>query len=212
MSITHLGINTNTSEMLSPDLPFQKNQKRIDKAFPQDAATLILIVEAQTPEETTLAASELQNRLSAQTDRFDTVSIPTDNPFFRQQALLYLEQIDLDALAKKLTDAQPFIGHLAQNYHLGGLFEIIGLALNEKDEELPMDLNPLLVAIDSNISKQIAGHPQRLSWQSLLGGRQIEHGCQPHHCDRQTKTKFQFAPACRCRTNFDERSCASHHG
>jgi uncharacterized protein len=164
----HLGINTNTSEMLSPDLPFQKNQKRIDKAFPQDAATLILIVEAQTPEETTLAANELQNRLAAQTDRFDTVSIPTDNAFFRQQALLYLDQTDLDALAKKLTDAQPFIGHLAQNYHLGGLFEIIGLALNEKDEELPMDLNPLLVAIDNSISKQIAGHPQRLSWQSLL--------------------------------------------
>jgi uncharacterized protein len=164
----HLGINTNTSEMLSPDLPFQKNQKRIDKAFPQDAATLILIVEAQTPEETTLAANELQNRLAAQSDLFGSVSIPTDNAFFRQQALLYLEQADLDALAKKLTDAQPFIGHLAQNYHLGGLFEIIGLALNEKDEELPMDLNPLLVAIDNSISKQIAGHPQRLSWQSLL--------------------------------------------
>jgi uncharacterized protein len=164
----HLGINTNTSEMLSPDLPFQKNQKRIDKAFPQDAATLILIVEAQTPEETTIAASELQKRLSVQTDRFDSVSIPTDNAFFRQQALLYLEQSDLDTLAKKLTDAQPFIGHLAQNYHLGGLFEIISLALNEKDEELPMDLNPLLVALDNNIYHQLIGKPERLSWQSLL--------------------------------------------
>ena len=164
----HLGINTNTSEMLSPDLPFQKNQHRIDKAFPQDAATLILIVEAQTPEETTLAANELQNRLAAQSDLFGSVSIPTDNAFFRQQALLYLGQADLDALAKKLTDAQPFIGHLAQNYHLGGLFEIISLALNEKDEELPMDLNPLLLAIDNNINQQLSGQARRLSWQSLL--------------------------------------------
>jgi uncharacterized protein len=164
----HLGINTNTAEMLSPDLPFQQNQRRIDKAFPQDAATLILIVEAQTPEETTLAANKLQNLLSAQTDRFDNVTIPTDNAFFRQQALLYLEQADLDALAKKLTDAQPFIGHLAQNYHLDGLFEIISLALNKRDENLPMELNPLLVAIDDNINHQLSGKPQRLSWQSLL--------------------------------------------
>jgi uncharacterized protein len=164
----HLGINTNTSDMLSPDLPFQQNQRRIDKAFPQDSATLILIVEAQTPEETTIAANELKNRLAVQTDRFESVTIPTDNEFFRQQALLYLDQSELDTLAKKLTDAQPFIGHLAQNYHIGGLFEIIGLALNEKDEELPMDLNPLLVALDNNINQQIIGHPQRLSWQNLL--------------------------------------------
>ncbi|MEQ1544482.1 MMPL family transporter [Methyloglobulus sp.] len=164
----HLGINTNTAEMLDPSLPFQQNQRRIDKAFPQDAATLILIVEARTPEETTLAANKLQQQLGAKTDRFDSVYIPTDNDFFRQQALLYLDQSDLDALAKKLTDAQPFIGHLAQNYHLDGLFEIIGLALNKRDENLPMELNPLLVAIDDNINHQLTGKPQRLSWQSLL--------------------------------------------
>lgn len=77
----HLGINTNTAEMLDPNLPFQQNQRRIDKAFPQDAATLILIVEAGTPEETTLAANKLQDKLSVQTDRFDSVYIPTDNAF-----------------------------------------------------------------------------------------------------------------------------------
>jgi hopanoid biosynthesis associated RND transporter like protein HpnN len=164
----HLGINTNTAEMLSPDLPFQQNQRRIDKAFPQDAATLILIVEAGTPEETTIAANQLQQQLSKLTDRFGSVYIPTDNSFFRQQALLYLEQADLDTLAKKLTDAQPFIGHLAQNYHLAGLFEIISLALNKRDENLPMDLNPLLLAIDGNINHQLMGKSKRLSWQSLL--------------------------------------------
>ncbi|NOS74962.1 MAG: MMPL family transporter, partial [Methyloglobulus sp.] len=105
--------------------------------------------------------------------RFDSVYIPTDNAFFRQQALLYLEQTDLDALAKKLTDAQPFIGHLAQNYHLDGLFEIISLALNKRDENLPMDLNPLLVAIDDNINHQLIGKPQRLSWQNLLAEDQL---------------------------------------
>ncbi|MDD1608191.1 MAG: hypothetical protein LUQ18_06810, partial [Methylococcaceae bacterium] len=48
----HLTVNTNTAEMLSPDLPFQQNQQRIDNAFPQDAATTILVVESNTPEET----------------------------------------------------------------------------------------------------------------------------------------------------------------
>lgn len=192
----HLGINTNTAEMLSPDLPFQQNQRRIDKAFPQDAATLILIVEAATPEETALAANKLQDQLRTQTDRFDQVSIPTDNAFFRQQALLYLEQTDLDALANQLTDAQPFIGHLAQNYHLGGLFEIIGKALNEHEQDLPMDLTPLLTAVDNNIDQQLLGKPQRLSWQSLLAEAKLNTDANRTLVVAKPKLKFdEMLPA-----------------
>ena len=167
-SITHLSIDTNTSDMLSPDLPFQKNRKRIERAFPLDSGSLILVVDALTPEETSQAAIKLADLLKRQGDRFEAVFIPTENDFFRQQALLYLDQPDLDDLAKKLTDAEPFIGHLAQNYHLGGLFEIIGKALNEHDQDLPMDMNPLLLAVDDTLANQLAGKQRYLSWQNLL--------------------------------------------
>jgi len=169
----HLTINTNTSEMLSPDLPFQKNQKRIDQAFPNEAATVILVVEADTPEETSQAGIRLLDILGKQTDRFDTVYIPTENAFFKQQALLYLDQSDLDSLAQKLTDAQPFIGHLQQNFNLEGLFGIISLALNKHDQSLPMDLNPLLLAIDNNLNAQMQGQSKRLSWQNLLAENKL---------------------------------------
>jgi uncharacterized protein len=172
-SIKHLSIDTNTSDMLSPDLPFQKNRKRIDEAFPLDSGSLILVVDALTPEETSQAAIKLADILKQQGDRFEAVFIPTENDFFRQQALLYLDQADLDDLAKKLTDAQPFIGHLAQNYHLGGLFEIIGKALNEHDQDLPMDMNPLLLAVDSTLTNQLAGKKHYLSWQNLLADNKL---------------------------------------
>jgi hopanoid biosynthesis associated RND transporter like protein HpnN len=172
-SYEHLTIDTNTGDMLSPDLPFQKNRKRIEKAFPLDAATLLMVVDAETPEETSQAAVKLEGILKQETDRFDTVFIPTENDFFHQQALLFLDQTDLDDLAKKLTDAQPFIGHLAQNYHIGGLFEIIGKALNEHEEDLPMDMNPLLLAVDGAIAKQLAGKPTHLSWQNLLAANKL---------------------------------------
>jgi uncharacterized protein len=172
-SIKHLSIDTNTSDMLSPDLPFQKNRKRIDTAFPLDSGSLILVVDALTPEETSQAAIKLADILKQQGDRFEAVFIPTENDFFRQQALLYLDQADLDDLAKKLTDAQPFIGHLAQNYHLGGLFEIIGKALNEHDQDLPMDMNPLLLAVDSTLTNQLAGNKRYLSWQNLLADNKL---------------------------------------
>lgn len=169
----HLPVDTNTANMLSPDLPFQQNQQRLDTAFPEDAATTIFVVESNTPEETAQAAVKLTVLLSKEKDRFESVYIPTENAFFQQHALLYLDTADLETLAKKLTDAQPFIGHLAQNYSLDGLFEIISLALNKRDENLPMDLNPLLLAIDNNLTQQLAGQSQALSWQTLLADNKL---------------------------------------
>jgi len=167
-TIKNLEINTNTAEMLSPDLPFQQNQAHFNQAFPEDAITIIFVVEAATPEESSQAAGKLAEQLGKANDRFDSAYIPSDNAFFRQQALLYLDQNDLDNFAKKLTDAQPFIGHMAQNYHLEGLLGSIGQALNQRDYALPMDLNPILLAIDDILKNQLTGQSRYLSWQNIL--------------------------------------------
>ncbi len=167
-TLKNLEINTNTAEMLSPDLPFQQNQAHFNQAFPEDATTIIFVVEADTPEESSQTAVKLTEQLNQANDRFDSAYIPTDNAFFRQQALLYLDQNDLNKFAQKLTDAQPFIGHLAQNYHLEGLFGIIGQALNRHDNALPMDLNPILLAIDEALKNQLNGQSHYLSWQNIL--------------------------------------------
>ena len=167
-TLKNLEINTNTAEMLSPDLPFQQNQAHFNQAFPEDTTTIIFVVEAETPEESSQAAGKLVEQLDQANDRFESVYIPTDNAFFRQQALLYLDQNDLDNFARKLTDAQPFIGHLAQNYHLEGLFGIIGQALNRHVHALPMDLNPILLAIDDVLKNQLNGQSHYLSWQNIL--------------------------------------------
>jgi len=125
----NLGVNNNSAEMLSPDLPFQKNTKRFDEAFPQDSDAIIFVVEAATPEETAIASSQLLSALESNRKFFESSYIPEDNAFFRQQALMYLSPTELEKLASNLTDAQPFIGYLTQNYSLTGLFEILTQAL-----------------------------------------------------------------------------------
>jgi hopanoid biosynthesis associated RND transporter like protein HpnN len=169
----HLSVNTNTAEMLSPDLPFQQNQQKIDTAFPQDAYTTLFVIDGNSPEEAAQSATNTLHLLREKTDRFSSAYIPTDNDFFRQQALLYLDTPDLENVAKQLTDAQPFIGFLAQNYSLSGLFDIISKALNETQNTLPMDLNPLLQAVDNTIAAQLDGKSQALSWQNLLANNKL---------------------------------------
>ncbi len=165
----NLGLNTNTAEMLSPDLPFQINRKRLEQEFPQDSGVLIFVVEAPTPEETTQLAVKLKQQLLTLPEHFQSAYIPADNHFFRQQALLFLDLNELDELAEKLSSAQPFIGYLAENFHLKGLFDIISMALlQQNSHSQTMNLQPVLQALNDQAEQQLAGKTGKLSWQHLL--------------------------------------------
>ncbi|WP_428354152.1 MMPL family transporter [Methyloprofundus sp.] len=164
----HLGVNNNSSEMLSPDLPFQQNYKRLEAEFPQDTNAILFVVDTPTPEETTIAASNLLKRLNNNSEFFEANYIPDDNAFFRQQAFLYLSTAELDKLASNLTDAQPFIGYLAQNYNLQGLFTILGQALENEDSVISQSLPALLSSISTAFEKVAAGEHYHVSWQTIL--------------------------------------------
>ncbi|RLA25966.1 MAG: hopanoid biosynthesis-associated RND transporter HpnN [Gammaproteobacteria bacterium] len=169
----HLGVNNNSAEMLSPDLPFQINYKRLETAFPQDTNAILFVVDTQTPEQTAIVANQLLQQLNNHSDVFESSYIPDDNAFFRQQAFLYLSSEELDKLATNLTDAQPFIGYLAQNYHLKGLFEILTEALENKDSVISHSLPTLLSAISTAISKTASGENYLVSWQTILNPNNI---------------------------------------
>ncbi|GAB4272477.1 MAG: MMPL family transporter [Methylomicrobium sp.] len=167
-TIDHLVINNNTSELLSQELPFQKIRQKLDKAFPLDAAAIIVVVESDTPEETALAATYIQKDLAAKPNIFESVYMPNDNPFFRRQGFLYLSLDELEALSSKLVDAQPFIGYLSKNYHFAGLLDILSLALKGGEQELTMPIDPLLTAFDDALLAVKNNRHHYLSWQKLL--------------------------------------------
>ena len=167
-TVNHLGINNNTSEMLSRDLPFQKIRLKLDQAFPLDANAIIVVVESPTQEQTAMVAALVNQRLQTQPDLFESSYMPDENPFFRRQGFLYLSLTDLETLSDKLIDAQPFIGYLSTHYHFAGLMDIISLALQGSEQGLSMPLDPLLSAIDEAIVKANTAQTHYVSWQKLL--------------------------------------------
>ncbi|PKM38454.1 MAG: hopanoid biosynthesis-associated RND transporter HpnN [Gammaproteobacteria bacterium HGW-Gammaproteobacteria-10] len=167
-TLGNLGINNNTAELLSQELPFQKIRLRLEEAFPHDASAIIVIVESDTAEETALAANHILTDLSSRPSVFESAYISDDNPFFRQQGFLFLEFDELEDLSSRLVDAQPFIGHLSKNYHFAGLLEILSLALTESEQDIAMPLAPILTALDETVMAVGKNRHHYLSWQKLL--------------------------------------------
>jgi len=166
----NLSINTDTAELVAPDAPFQKNRRNFEKAFSQDLHTLLLVVESDTPELTKAATKRLQRLLSANKNCFNSAYIPNDSEFFRQNGLLYLDTGELQSLSNNLSQAQPFIGRIAQEPNMTGFFSIFedALASTDKNQVVPIDLTSLIDKVAAALHKTLNGENALLSWESLI--------------------------------------------
>ena len=168
-TMEHLKVNTNTADMISLEVPFQKNRLALEKAFPQDIGTGLLLIEGLTPESTSAAVDQITQRLTSDPAHFKEVVIPDGGPFFAREGLLYLSVEDLEDLSSQLATAQPFIGRLAKEMHLDSLISLIKEALETSNQEdLPLDLNPLLNALNETLKANLNARPYDVSWRQLM--------------------------------------------
>lgn len=164
----HLGVDADTTDILSNDLQFQKDRKRFVETFPQDDQAILVVVDAKIPEQATRALNYLGAKFSQEKQRIQSVYIPGAGDFFDLHGLLYLDLDDLQELAAKMTEAQPFIGALSKDNSLKGLLTILEQAVTTQVHELPVDLNPLLDKVRAAIRAVLDNKTYQLSWQQLM--------------------------------------------
>lgn len=166
----HLGIDADTTKILSEDLPFQKDRERFIEAFPQDDQAILVVVDGRTPEQAAHALDYLGARFGREKQQIQSVYIPGAGDFFERHGLLYPDLDDVEELAAKLAEAQPFIGTLSGDNSLKSLLSILGQAITTDEHELPVDLNPLLDKIRTAIRAVLDGKSYQLSWQQMMMG------------------------------------------
>jgi hopanoid biosynthesis associated RND transporter like protein HpnN len=166
----HLGIDADTTKILSEDLPFQKDREHFIEAFPQDDQAILVVVDGRTPEQAAHALDYLGARFGREKQQIQSVYIPGAGDFFERHGLLYPDLDDVEELAAKLAEAQPFIGTLSGDNSLKSLLSILGQAITTDEHELPVDLNPLLDKIRTAIRAVLDGKSYQLSWQQMMMG------------------------------------------
>lgn len=173
---THVRINTDTSDMLSPDLEFRRNSRALADAFPQFSDNLVVVVDGVTPDLADDAALRLAEALRQRPDLFGEVYDPAGDPFFRRNGLLYKDVEELADLGDRLAQAQPFLGALWKDPSLRGLVRMLGLATDEAvkpDSALPVELGSVLDSIAAVAEAQAKGDYLPLSWRRLMEGDKV---------------------------------------
>ncbi len=173
---TRLGVTTDTDLMFSAALPWRKEKIAFDKAFPQFNDLLVAVIDAHEPEEAEATAAALAAKLSEDHVHFRTVRRPDASPYLRKEGLLFLDKDKLQSLMDSTIDAQPFLGQLVADPSARGLFAalaLIGIGVEKGQADLT-PYNAALEAFHKAMAASLAGHPEPLSWQRLLGGSTTE--------------------------------------
>ena len=172
-SAGHIAIDTDSSKLFSPDLPWRRLGAIYDAAFPQQSNLIAVVVDGATPELAETAASALAKRLGEDTELFPRVSRPDGGPFFERNGLLFLSTAEVQKTTEQLIAAQPLLGSLAADPSLRGVMETLS-RLTEgvlHGEAKLSDVATPFHALADTLQSVLAGGHTPMSWRTLIAGR-----------------------------------------
>jgi hopanoid biosynthesis associated RND transporter like protein HpnN len=175
-AVGHFAVNTDTTALFPPNLPWAQRAFRYMRTFPEPG--VIVVVEAPTPEDVEQAAAKLAAGLSARKgkDLIKSVREPQGGTFFERNGLLYLPTGQVAHLTEGLTQADPLLATLAADPSLRGSLDALsdGLA-GVQAGMIPLDklTRPMDMAA-ATAQAALAGRPANFSWQNLASGHPAE--------------------------------------
>lgn len=166
----NLKVNTDTSEMLDPHLPFQRNAAALRRAFPQIKNDLVIVVRAPTLDEADAFAGALYEKLSASPETVSAVFAPAEDPFFRKNGILYLETSEVESRLTQLSKASGLIETLIRSPHADTLFATLADndKLAERSELGKNTLAQIYAELAEVVEASTTGAPRSFSWLGAL--------------------------------------------
>lgn len=183
---THLKVNTDTSAMLDPSLPFQMRAAELRDAFPQIKTDIIVIARAPTLDEADAFIADLRDGVAASPEAFTSVFAPAQEPFFQENGLLYLSESELEARMTQMSKASGLIETLIKSPTVGTLFTTLAEndELAERSELGAETLQQLYAELALVAEASLNGERRPFSWMGTLDS---ETG------DAETHTRLLYA-------------------
>src|SRR5262249_33658421 len=126
----HFAIITDSKELLSSSLPWRQQERMLHNAFPQRIDQIIAVIDASTPEAADDAAADaLVRGLASRSAVIRSVSRPDGGEFFERDGILLLSLDEVQHSTADLISAQPFLGTLAADPTLRGVFRALSQSL-----------------------------------------------------------------------------------
>ena len=167
----NLRINTDTTDMISPDLPWRQDFIAYRERFEVRDRNILIVVDAEIPEHADDLAMAVADGLRQAPALYRSVFLAGGGEFFERYGLMYLSIAELEALADRLAAAQPLLGRLQQRYDGAQFMQMIGELAERGDQGA--ETRRLYSEVSAAFDAAADARPYTLSWQNLLQGEPV---------------------------------------
>jgi hopanoid biosynthesis associated RND transporter like protein HpnN len=163
-------MTTDTSALISPNVPWRQQERAMEAAFPQLTDSMLVVIDGRTPELAEDAAAKLSARMAANTTHFRRLTRPDGGDFFAREGLLFQSKAEVQATTASLIKAQPLLGPLAADPSLRGVAGALSTMLDGvKAGSVSLDrIDRPMRALTSLTEQSLDGKPAFFSWQGLF--------------------------------------------
>ncbi len=168
---TRLSVDTDSSRMLAPDLPFQERARALNAAFPELKNQIVVIVEGDSADTTDPVLAAIAARL-ADGEAVDWVFAPAADPWLVSHGLLFLNLDDLDDQLTRLSKSANLMARLRTEQSVEGFLAALSeaTALAEASGADLAALAPFYAEAAAVFAGDRVGEPRPFNWQSAVGG------------------------------------------
>jgi hopanoid biosynthesis associated RND transporter like protein HpnN len=172
-AMRHFSVNTDVSNLISSKLPWRQRELAYQAAFPESTQSILVVMQAPTPELASASERALVEQLSNRSDVFQSVVELGGGEFFERNSLLFLSTDDLRRTTEKLTTAAPLIRTLAADPSLRGLLQALSLSLaGIQTERISLDdTSRTFDLVSETLENVLVGRPTNFSWKALWNGK-----------------------------------------
>ena len=167
---SRLGIDADSSKMLSPELPDQRRAAALAKAFPDLKRAIVIVVRSEQSDAADLVVAKLVEALETH-ESVDRIYAPAVDPFLVAHGLFYRKTDVVDQAMTRLSASANLLAQLRTDQTVSGFVKALddARALSEKAELGPDSLDRLYGEAARVISAHLADEPYSFAWSEILG-------------------------------------------
>lgn len=172
VAVDRFAINSDLSGLIDQSARWRTDFDRYADAFPDRVDTLVLVVSGDERSRVEKAARAIRDAMAARQELFRSVQAPAVEPFFRDHALLYLSEDELESLIDRLAQAQPLLAAVAERPRLDALFSRLAQALDEPEAagaaSASLGVDAVLRLLERSADALLDGADPTVAWRDQL--------------------------------------------
>ncbi len=172
LAVDRFQMSSNLKDLIRQEAPWREDFDRFEEAFPDQVKTAVVVVAGTGFKQVEDTARRLEAEIRRRPNRFRAVYAGENHPFFRDHALLYLDADELDDMADRLAEAQPWLTGVAED---PSLRSILNLVADGVENDPPSGFDTIVTWLQTSAEAVVAGGDPSVYWTNEFFGADETH-------------------------------------